>query len=188
MKRWEPPAASPTEGTEAVDAVHGDSSQENAAVVYAAISEADGLYQEPDSIRRWREEQIKHLEALDANSREAELEWREKAKKELEDWYTQQEEHLEEMKTNNRILDEAFYKQPFADVIGYVTNIKQHCYNLQQTEDTAVGEAQEIRSSSDWERVLHLCDLNSKTSKPSKDVSRMRSVLLSLSQVPVALK
>ncbi|XP_062903049.1 clathrin light chain A-like isoform X1 [Mobula hypostoma] len=176
------------QNTDEVDAASGDSSQENVADVYAAISEADGLYQEPDSIRRWREEQIKHLEALDANSREAELEWREKAKKELEDWYTQQEEHLEEMKTNNRILDEAFYKQPFADVIGYVTNIKQHCYNLQQTEDTAAGEVQEIGSGSDWERVLHLCDLNSKTSKPSKDVSRMRSVLLSLSQVPVALK
>ncbi|XP_072112666.1 clathrin light chain A-like isoform X2 [Mobula birostris] len=159
-----------TENTDEVDAASGDSSQENVADVYAAISEADGLYQEPDSIRRWREEQIKHLEALDANSREVELEWREKAKKELEDWYTQQEEHLEEMKTNNS------------------TNIKQHCYNLQQTEDTAAGEVQEIGSGSDWERVLHLCDLNSKTSKPSKDVSRMRSVLLSLSQVPVALK
>ncbi|XP_072112668.1 clathrin light chain A-like isoform X3 [Mobula birostris] len=90
------------ENTDEVDAASGDSSQENVADVYAAISEADGLYQEPDSIRRWREEQIKHLEALDANSREVELEWREKAKKELEDWYTQQEEHLEEMKTNNR--------------------------------------------------------------------------------------
>ncbi|XP_059821527.1 clathrin light chain A-like isoform X2 [Hypanus sabinus] len=176
------------EKTDEVDAVPGDSSQENIADVYAAISEADDLYQEPDSIRRWREEQMKHLEALDANSREAELEWREKARKELEDWNTQQEEHLEEMKTNNRILDEAFYKQPFADVIGYVTNIKQHCYNLQQTEDTAAGDVQEIGSGSDWERVLHLCDLNSKTSKPSKDVSRMRSVLLSLSQLPVALK
>ncbi|XP_059821530.1 clathrin light chain A-like isoform X4 [Hypanus sabinus] len=158
------------EKTDEVDAVPGDSSQENIADVYAAISEADDLYQEPDSIRRWREEQMKHLEALDANSREAELEWREKARKELEDWNTQQEEHLEEMKTNNS------------------TNIKQHCYNLQQTEDTAAGDVQEIGSGSDWERVLHLCDLNSKTSKPSKDVSRMRSVLLSLSQLPVALK
>ncbi|XP_072898407.1 clathrin light chain A-like isoform X2 [Hemitrygon akajei] len=158
------------EKTDEVDAAPGDSNQENAADVYAAISEADDLYQEPDSIRRWREEQMKHLEALDANSREAELEWREKARKELEDWNTQQEEHLEEMKTNNS------------------TNIKQHCYNLQQTEDTVTGEVQEIGSGSDWERVLHLCDLNSKTSKPSKDVSRMRSVLLSLSQVPVALK
>ncbi|XP_048455240.1 clathrin light chain A isoform X1 [Rhincodon typus] len=172
-----------------VDAVNGDSCQENGADAYSAISQADKLPQEPDSIRKWREEQIKHLAELDANSREAELEWREKAKKDLEDWYIQQAEHLEEMKTNNRILDEAFYKQPFADVIGYVTNIKQHCYNLQQSaEDPDMSEGQEGVVSSEWEHVLHLCDLNAKTSKVSKDVSRMRSVLMSLSQVPLTLK
>uniref|UniRef100_UPI00398F7EFA clathrin light chain A-like n=1 Tax=Pristiophorus japonicus TaxID=55135 RepID=UPI00398F7EFA len=177
------------EVTGEVDAVNGDSYQENDADAYSAISHADRLHQEPDSIRKWREEQLKHLEELDANSREAELEWREKAKKELEDWYTQQEEHLEEMKTSNRILDDAFYKQPFADVIGYVTDIKQHCYNLQQAAELPdVSEDQELGSGSEWERVLHLCDLNSKTSKPSKDVSRMRSVLVSLSQLPVVLK
>ncbi|XP_067882480.1 clathrin light chain A-like isoform X2 [Heterodontus francisci] len=142
-----------------VNAVNGDSCQENGADAYSAISQADQLHQEPDSIRKWREEQIKHLEELDANSREAELEWREKAKKELEDWYIQQEEHLEEMKTNNRAA-----------------------------EDPDVSVGQEGGAGSEWEHVLHLCDLNSKTSKVSKDVSRMRSVLVSLSQVPLALK
>ncbi|XP_032876401.1 clathrin light chain A-like isoform X2 [Amblyraja radiata] len=169
------PPAGPEEDGE-VDTVNGDSSQGSVADLYAAISEVDGLCQEPDSIRTWREEQVKHLEALDENSREAELEWREKAKRELEDWYTQQEEQLEGMKTNNRILDEAFYKQPFADVIGYVA------------DDVAEDVGPDLCSGSDWERVLHLCDLNSKSSKPTKDVSRMRSVLLSLSQVPVPLK
>ncbi|XP_048455246.1 clathrin light chain A isoform X2 [Rhincodon typus] len=154
-----------------VDAVNGDSCQENGADAYSAISQADKLPQEPDSIRKWREEQIKHLAELDANSREAELEWREKAKKDLEDWYIQQAEHLEEMKTNNS------------------TNIKQHCYNLQQSaEDPDMSEGQEGVVSSEWEHVLHLCDLNAKTSKVSKDVSRMRSVLMSLSQVPLTLK
>ncbi|XP_078420582.1 clathrin light chain A-like isoform X1 [Cetorhinus maximus] len=172
-----------------VDTVNGDSFQENDADAHSTSSQADQLHQEPDSIRKWREEQIKHLAELDANSREAELEWKEKAKKELEDWYIQQAEHLEEMKTNNRILDEAFYKQPFADVIGYVTNIKQHCYNLQQAAEVSdVNEGEEIVAGSEWEHVLHLCDLNSKTSKVSKDVSRMRSVLVSLSQVPLTLK
>ncbi|XP_055499621.1 clathrin light chain A-like isoform X2 [Leucoraja erinacea] len=173
------PPAGPEEDGE-VDTVNstvtGDSSQGSVADLYAAISEVDGLCQEPDSIRTWREEQVKHLEALDENSREAELEWREKAKRELEDWYTQQEEQLEGMKTNNRTLDEAFYKQPFADVIGYVA------------DDVAEDVGPDLCSGSDWERVLHLCDLNSKSSKPTKDVSRMRSVLLSLSQVPVPLK
>ncbi|XP_078263984.1 clathrin light chain A-like isoform X2 [Rhinoraja longicauda] len=169
------PVAAPEEDGD-VDTVNGDSSQESVADVYAAISDVDGLCQEPACIRTWREEQIKHLEALDENSREAELEWREKAKRELEDWYTQQEQQLEGMKTNNRILDEAFYKQPFADVIGYVS------------EDVAEDEQRDLCAGSDWERVLHLCDLNSKSSKPAKDVSRMRSVLLSLCQVPMAMK
>ncbi|XP_048455252.1 clathrin light chain B isoform X3 [Rhincodon typus] len=142
-----------------VDAVNGDSCQENGADAYSAISQADKLPQEPDSIRKWREEQIKHLAELDANSREAELEWREKAKKDLEDWYIQQAEHLEEMKTNNR-----------------------------SAEDPDMSEGQEGVVSSEWEHVLHLCDLNAKTSKVSKDVSRMRSVLMSLSQVPLTLK
>ncbi|XP_032876412.1 clathrin light chain A-like isoform X4 [Amblyraja radiata] len=151
------PPAGPEEDGE-VDTVNGDSSQGSVADLYAAISEVDGLCQEPDSIRTWREEQVKHLEALDENSREAELEWREKAKRELEDWYTQQEEQLEGMKTNNR------------------------------ADDVAEDVGPDLCSGSDWERVLHLCDLNSKSSKPTKDVSRMRSVLLSLSQVPVPLK
>ncbi|XP_042194805.1 clathrin light chain A isoform X1 [Callorhinchus milii] len=170
---------------EEVAAVNGEPSQENDADAYAAISQVDQQNQEPDIIRKWREEQIKHLEELDANSCKAEIEWREKAKKELEDWYTQQEEQIEETKTNNRIVDEAFYKQPFSDVIGYVTNIKQHCYNLQQTPEEAV---EEVGSGSDWERVLLLCDMNSKSSKQSKDVSRMRSVIISLNQMPLATK
>ncbi|XP_078420642.1 clathrin light chain A-like isoform X2 [Cetorhinus maximus] len=154
-----------------VDTVNGDSFQENDADAHSTSSQADQLHQEPDSIRKWREEQIKHLAELDANSREAELEWKEKAKKELEDWYIQQAEHLEEMKTNNS------------------TNIKQHCYNLQQAAEVSdVNEGEEIVAGSEWEHVLHLCDLNSKTSKVSKDVSRMRSVLVSLSQVPLTLK
>ncbi|XP_067832155.1 clathrin light chain A-like isoform X2 [Heptranchias perlo] len=144
---------SPGEMTGDEDAVNGDSCQENDADSYAAISQADRLHQEPDSIRKWREEQIKHLEELDANSREAELKWREKAKKELEDWHVQQEEHLKEMKTTNRAA-----------------------------EEPDVSEDRELGSDSEWGRVLHLCDLNSKISKQSKDVSRMQSVLVSLSQ------
>ncbi|XP_038648833.1 clathrin light chain A-like isoform X2 [Scyliorhinus canicula] len=168
---------SPAEVTDELDGVNGELCQEIDADAYSAISQADQLHQEPESIRKWREEQITHLAELDANSREAELEWREKAKKELEDWYIQQAEQLEEMKSNNRILDEAFYKQPFADVIGYVA-----------AEASDVSETQEVVGGSEWEHVLHLCDFNPKTSKVSKDVSRMRSVLISLSQVPLALK
>nr|XP_020474084.1 clathrin light chain A isoform X3 [Monopterus albus] len=87
---------------------------------YAAISNADRLQAEPESLRKWREEQRERLEVLDANSRKQELEWKEKAKVELEEWHARQNEQLEKTKTSNRVLDEDFYKQPFSELIGYV--------------------------------------------------------------------
>ena len=35
---------------------------------------------------------------------------------------------------------------------------------------------------SEWEKVAKLCDFNSKTTKSSKDVSRMRSIILQMKQ------
>lgn len=69
---------------------------------YAAISEVDRLQSEPESIRKWREEQTERLEALDANSRKQEAEWKEKAVKELEEWYARQDEQLQKTKASNR--------------------------------------------------------------------------------------
>lgn len=40
--------------------------------------------------------------SADANSRKQELEWKEKAKAELEEWHARQNEQLEKTKTNNR--------------------------------------------------------------------------------------
>ncbi|XP_048358939.1 clathrin light chain A isoform X2 [Sphaerodactylus townsendi] len=108
---------------DAVDGViNGDFNQESNGPTdcYAAISQADRLQTEPESIRKWREEQLERLEVLDANSRKQEAEWKEKAIKELEEWYARQDEQLQKTKVNNRVADEAFYKQPSADVIGYV--------------------------------------------------------------------
>ncbi|XP_072011303.1 clathrin light chain A isoform X1 [Engystomops pustulosus] len=153
---------------------------------YAAISQADRLQAEPESIRKWREEQRSRLEMLDANSRKQETEWKEKAGKELEEWYTRQDELLQKTKANNRVADEAFYKQPFADVIGYVTNINHPCYSLEQAaEEAFVSDAEETAPGTEWERVARLCDFNPKSSKQAKDVSRMRSVLISLKQAPL---
>ncbi|XP_072260655.1 clathrin light chain A isoform X5 [Pyxicephalus adspersus] len=123
---------------------------------YAAISHADRLQAEPESIRKWREEQRSRLEALDANSRKQETEWKEKATKELEEWYTRQDELLQKTKANNRAAEEAF-----------------------------VSDVEESSPGTEWERVARLCDFNPKSSKQSKDVSRMRSVLISLKQAPL---
>ncbi|XP_028568265.2 clathrin light chain A isoform X2 [Podarcis muralis] len=135
---------------------------------YAAISQADRLQTEPESIRKWREEQLERLEVLDANSRKQEAEWKEKAIKELEEWYARQDEQLQKTKVNNS------------------TNINHPCYSLEQAaEEAFVNDVDESSPGTEWERVARLCDFNPKSSKQAKDVSRMRSVLISLKQAPL---
>ncbi|XP_065110478.1 clathrin light chain A isoform X3 [Paramisgurnus dabryanus] len=134
--------------------LHGESN--GPSDVYAAISSVDRLQAEPESLRKWREEQQERLEQLDANSRKQEVEWKEKAKLELEEWHTRQNEQLEKTKVNNRAAEEAM-----------------------------VSELDENSPGTEWERVARLCDFNPKSSKQAKDVSRMRSVLISLKQTPL---
>ncbi|XP_036933271.1 clathrin light chain B isoform X4 [Acanthopagrus latus] len=138
--------------------VNGDMFQESNGPTdnYAAIAQVDIQRQEPESLRKWREEQKTRLEALDSASKAAEAEWREKAKKELEDWHVHQSEQMEKNKANNRASEEAF---------------------LAETDGDSPG--------TEWERVARLCDFNPKTNKQAKDVSRMRSVLISLKQTPL---
>uniref|UniRef100_A0A8C0EM56 Clathrin light chain n=1 Tax=Bubo bubo TaxID=30461 RepID=A0A8C0EM56_BUBBB len=152
---------------------------------YAAIAKADRLTQEPESIRKWREEQKKRLEELDAASKVTEQEWREKAKKDLEEWNLRQNEQMEKNRANNRIADKAFYQQPDADVIGYVYVDNPQCVH-RASEEAFLKESKEESPGSEWEKVAQLCDFNPKSSKQSKDVSRMRSVLISLKQTPLS--
>lgn len=139
-------------------AVNGEIHEESngPSDAYAAISSVDRLQAEPESLRKWREEQNDRLEVLDANSRKQESEWKEKAKVELEEWHSRQEEQLEKTKVNNRAAEEAM-----------------------------VSDLDESNPGTEWERVARLCDFNPKSSKQAKDVSRMRSVLISLKQSPL---
>ncbi|XP_038849314.1 clathrin light chain B isoform X2 [Salvelinus namaycush] len=123
---------------------------------YAAIAQVDSLRAEPESLRKWREEQKARLEQLDSASKAAEAEWKEKAKKELEDWHVHQKEQMEKNKANNKASEEAFLSEADGDSPG-----------------------------TEWERVARLCDFNPKTNKTAKDVSRMRSVLIALKQTPL---
>ncbi|XP_028815512.1 clathrin light chain B isoform X2 [Denticeps clupeoides] len=142
-------------------AVNGDMFQTSNGTAdgYAAIAQVDQLRQEPESLRKWREEQKTRLEQLDAASKASEAEWKEKARKELEEWHVHQSDQLEKNKANNRASEEAFLK-----------------------------DSEEDGPGSEWEKVARLCDFNPKTNKQCKDVSRMRSVLISLKQTPLVRK
>ncbi len=56
-----------------------------------------------------------------------------------------------------------------------------------QSEKTFVAATDEIEPGTEWERVNKLCDFNVKNSRNSKDMSRMRSILLQLKQNPKAV-
>ncbi|CAM4616425.1 hypothetical protein PO909_007147 [Leuciscus waleckii] len=139
-------------------AVNGDMFQDANGTTdgYSAIAQVDMQRQEPESLRQWREEQKSRLEELDSASKAAEAVWRDKARKELEDWHVHQNEQMEKNKANNKASEEAF---------------------LKECDDDSPG--------TEWEKVARLCDFNPKTSRMTKDVSRMRSVLISLKQTPL---
>ncbi|KAM7140762.1 clathrin light chain B-like isoform 2-T2 [Molossus nigricans] len=54
------------------------------------------------------------------------------------------------------------------------------------SEEAFVKESKEETPGTEWEKVAQLCDFNPKSSKQCKDVSRLRSVLMSLKQTPLS--
>jgi len=125
---------------------------------YSAVKSVDKLRQEPEKIRKWREEQTERLAKKDAESEKKKAEWREIARHELEDWYRHRDEQVEKSKKLNR-----------------------------DSEDAFVTERDEKKPGGEWERICRLCDFNPKsTPRGAKDVSRMRSILLQLKQTPIA--
>ncbi|KAJ8970078.1 hypothetical protein NQ317_018302 [Molorchus minor] len=114
---------------------------------------------EPEEIRIWREEQVHRLEEKDMEEENQKLEWREIAKKELEDWYKNHEETIAKTKAANRTAEKQF-----------------------------VAEDDEIEPGTKRERIAKLCYFDPKAKQGSKDVSRMRSIVLQMKQNPVAIK
>ncbi|GLV35173.1 Clathrin light chain [Carabus blaptoides fortunei] len=115
--------------------------------------------EEPEKIRKWREEQMTRLEEKDEDEEKKKDEWRDIAKKELEEWYKHHEEQIGKTKAANRNAEKQF-----------------------------VAEVDEIEPGTEWERIAKLCDFNPKASKTSKDVCRMRSIILQLKQSPIQPK
>lgn len=58
--------------------------------------------EEPEKIRKWREEQIARLAEKDEQEEKKKKEWQEIAKKELADWYKNHEEQIAKTKAANR--------------------------------------------------------------------------------------
>ena len=141
---------------EIIDAV-GQPTDAQAPPIIETASKPPPVKEEPEKIRKWREEQKARLEEKDAEEEKKKEEWREAARKELEEWYKHHAEAISKTKTTNRNAEKQF-----------------------------VAEADEVEPGTEWERIAKLCDFNPKSSRASKDVSRMRSIILQLKQTPPA--
>merc|ERR1712109_439901 len=113
--------------------------------------------EDPEVIKLWKENQIKMLQEKDENEEKAKEALKQQAKTELEDWYKQHSEQLSKLQAANR-----------AASISYE----------QELETTT----EKLTPGTEWERVAKLCDFNPKTARNTKDVGRMRSVILQLKQ------
>ena len=127
---------------------------------YSAISQTDKLTQEPEKIKKWREEQKVRIETKDAEEEVKKREWKEAAKKEIEDWYKNRQDQLNKTRENNKIANKAAEAELNAPFDSSAKNVE-------------------------WDRIAKLCDFNPKANKNTKDVNRLRSILLQLKQTPL---
>jgi len=155
-------AAAPSQA--AVVDLDGDLLDSFSASVDRVAEEVNGDDSPPESevaptqnTLQWREEQLKKIAEKDKNEEAKLEEWRNTAKRELEEWYARQAEQVEKHKKNNRVAEAEFVK-----------------------------ERDETTPGNEWERISRLCDFNPKNNKNTKDVSKLRSLLLQLKQNPLA--
>ena len=57
--------------------------------------------------------------------------------------------------------------------------------NNRAAEEVFARDIEELSPGTEWEPVARLCDLNPKSSKQAKDISRLGSVLISLKRGPL---
>jgi len=112
--------------------------------------------EEPECIKRWKVEQEEMLKQKDADEETKKDELRVRAAQELVDWYKQYEEQLSQTRKANK----------------------------EQQDAQEVPEVNGIAPGQEWERVSKHCDFSAKAPGHTKDVSRMRNILLQLKQSP----
>merc|ERR1712026_302211 len=127
---------------------------EAASELSSGMSKLYVAKEEPEFMRKWKEEQKARLEKKDQEETAAMEELKVKAKQELEDWYKRYETQIEKTKNCNR-----------EEETKYEGNEMNH-----------------IEPGSEWERVAKHCDFSAKALGHSKDVSRLRSIMLQLKQ------
>ena len=103
--------------------------------------------EEPEHMRKWKEEQQEMLMKKDQEESAAMEELKVKAKQELEDWYKRYETQVEKTKSSNR-EEETKYE---------------------------IGEMNGIEPGTEWERVSKHCDFSSKVS--ASFLSKIRDFL-----------
>ncbi|XP_037918059.1 clathrin light chain isoform X4 [Hermetia illucens] len=161
------PAAATTASAPAVNHVNEGSNfldNQDEGMIEAGIQYTPPVQrEEPEKIRKWREDQKQRLEDKDKEEEKKKEELREQAKKELEEWYKHHEETIAKTKAANR-------------------------ESAKNAEKQFVAENDEIEPGTEWERIAKLCDFNPKSNKSSRDVSRMRSIILQLKQNPLPAK
>ncbi len=143
QKEEEPEAVVLGQDQDVMSAVLGQQANRQNAVSPISIPR-----EEPETIKQWRAEQEKRLAEKDAKEGEMMEELRERAKKELHDWYSKYEEQLDKTKSDNRVGEKQF-----------------------------VAQMDHIEPGTEWDRVSKLCEFNAKKQNSSKDMSRMRYVM-----------
>lgn len=126
---------------------------------YQALSQLDEQQNEPEKIRKWRDEFAARITKKDQDEEVKRKEMREQAKKELEDFSKQRQEQMERRKEENRLNNRTLEEELMKNAVSS-SNGKVH----------------------DWEKITSLCEFNPKNNRSQKDLTRYRSVLLQLKQ------
>jgi len=144
-----------TADLESFEMLGGDEVAPASTTPIRSVTPTPVVREEPEKIKIWREEQLKRMEEKDKQEEKAKEELRLKAKAELEEWYKQHEEQVAKTRQANR-----------------------------SAEKELVAETSAIEPGTEWERISKLCDFNPKTAKSTRDISRMRSIILQVKQNP----
>jgi hypothetical protein len=94
----------------------------------------DRLTQEPEKIKRWREDQKSRIEVKDADEEVRKRELKEAAKRELDEWYRNRQDQLAKAKENNKQYTPIFFffLAPFTKCLKNCQKIHRERADVQQ--------------------------------------------------------